>query len=173
MRNTISYTAALTALGLAIAGPTAAKAQTVIPDQPVETVITQQPVQTIQTTETVRTVRPGARPIVRKRVVTTTRQTVVSQRAVAVQPLYDVVPPAPLATRAYAPPLYDTVAPPLYDTVAPPLYDTVAPVPTVDDTYVNALPPGAAIPVYRYVYEPDRILVVDPVTNIAIQAIPR
>lgn len=165
MRNTISYTAALTALGLAIAGPTVAKAQTVIPDQPVETVITQQPVQTIQTTETVRTVRPGARPIVRKRVVTTTRQTVVSQRAVAVQPLYDVVPPAPLATRAYAPPLYDTVA--------PPLYDTVAPVPTVDDTYVNALPPGAAIPVYRYVYEPDRILVVDPVTNIAIQAIPR
>jgi hypothetical protein len=165
MRNTIYYTAALTALGLAIAGPTAAKAQTVIPDRPVETVITQQPVQTIQTTETVRTVRPGARPIVRKRVVTTTRQTVVSQRAVAVQPLYDVVPPAPLATRTYAPPLYDTVA--------PPLYDTVAPVPTVDDTYVNALPPGAAIPVYRYVYEPDRILVVDPVTNIAIQAIPR
>jgi hypothetical protein len=157
MRNTISYTAALTALGLAIAGPTAARAQTVIPDQPVETVITQQPVQTIQTTETVRTVRPGARPIVRKRVVTTTRQTVVSQRAVAVQPLYDVVQPAPLATRTYA----------------PPLYDTVAPVPTVDDTYVNALPPGAAIPVYRYVYEPDRILVVDPVTNIAIQAIPR
>lgn len=165
MRNTISYTAALAALGLAIAGPTAAKAQTVIPDQPVETVITQQPVQTIQTIETVRTVRPGARPIVRKRVVTTTRQTVVSQRAVAVQPLYDVVQPAPLATRTYAPPLYDTVA--------PPLYDTVAPVPTVDDTYVNALPPGAAIPVYRYVYEPDRILVVDPVTNIAIQAIPR
>jgi len=165
MRNTISYTAALTALGLAIAGPTAAKAQTVIPDRPVETVITQQPVQTIQTTETVRTVRPGARPIVRKRVVTTTRQTVVSQRAVAVQALYDVVPPAPLATRTYAPPLYDTVA--------PPLYDTVAPVPTVDDTYVNALAPGAAIPVYRYVYEPDRILVVDPVTNIAIQAIPR
>ena len=109
MRNTISYTAALTALGLAIAGPTAANAQTVIPDQPVETVITQQPVQTIQTTETVRTVRPGARPIVRKRVVTTTRQTVVSQRAVAAQPLYDVVPPAPLATRTYAPPLYDTL----------------------------------------------------------------
>src|SRR5580698_10935490 len=163
MRNTIS---ALTALGLAVAvGPTIANAQTVISDQPVETVITQQPVQTIQTTETVRTVRPGARPIVRKRVITTTRQTVVSQRAVAVQPLYDVVPPAPLATRTYAPPLYDTVA--------PPLYDTVAPVPTVDDTYVNALPPGAAIPFYRYVYEPDRILVVDPVTNIAIQAIPR
>src|SRR5579862_9798388 len=167
MRNTISYAAALTALGLAVgAGPTVANAQTVIPAQPVETVITQQPVQTVRTTETVRTVRPGARPIVRKRVVTTTRQTVVSQRAVVPQPLYDVVPAAPLATRTYAPPLYDTVA--------PPLYDTAAPSPTVDDTYVNAMPPaGAATPVYRYVYEPDRILVVDPVTNIAIQAIPR
>jgi hypothetical protein len=154
MRNTIS---ALTALGFAVAGgPTVANAQTVIPDQPVETVITQQPVQTVQTTETVRTVRPGARPIVRKRVVTTTRQTVVSQRAVTPQPLYDVVPPAPVVTRPYA----------------PPLYDVVAPAPT--DTYVNAMPPaGAAIPVYRYVYEPDRILVVDPTTNLAIQAIPR
>src|SRR5579862_972785 len=165
MRNTIS---ALTALGVAVAvGPTAANAQTVISDQPVETVITQQPLQqTVQTTETVRTVRPGARPVVRKRVVTTTRQTVVSQRALAPQPLYDVVPPAPVVTRTYAPPLYDTVA--------PPIYDTAAPAPTVDDTYVNALPPaGAATPVYRYVYEPDRILVVDPTTNIAIQAIPR
>ena len=156
MRTTIS---ALTALGVAVAvGPTVANAQTVISGQPVETVITQQPVQTVQTTETVRTVRTGARPTVRKRVVTTTRQTVVSQRAVVPQPLYDVAPLAPLATRTYA----------------PPLYDTVAPVPTVDDTYVNALAPaGAAIPVYRYVYEPDRILVIDPATNIAIQAIPR
>jgi hypothetical protein len=157
MRNTIS---ALTALGLAVAaGPTVASAQTVISDQPVETVITQQPVQTVQTTtETVRTVRPGARPIERKRVVTTTRQTVVSQRAVAPQPLYDVVPPAPLAARNYA----------------PPLYDVVAPAPNVDDSYVNTVPPtGAAYPIYRYVYEPDRILVIDPATNIAIQAIPR
>jgi hypothetical protein len=164
MRNTIS---ALTALGVAVAaGPTAANAQTVISGQPVETVITQQPVQTVQTTETIRTVRTGAQPTVRKRVVTTTRRTVVSQRTVAAQPLYDVAPPAPLATRTYAPPRYDAVA--------PPLYDTVAPVPTEDDTYVNALPAaGAAIPVYRYVYEPDRILVVDPATNIAIQAIPR
>ncbi len=173
MRNTISYAAVLTALGLTVAaGPT--NAQTIISGQPVETVITQQPVQTVQTTETVRTVRPGARPIVRKRVVTTTRQTVVSQRTVTPQPLYDVVPRAPLATRTYAPPLYDTVAPALYDTLSPALYDTVAPAPAVDDTYVNALPPaGTAVPVYRYVYEPDRILVVDPVTNIAIQAIPR
>ena len=32
---------------------------------------------------------------------------------------------------------------------------------------------GMPIPGYRYVYEPDRILVIDPYTNIAVQAIPR
>jgi hypothetical protein len=147
------------ALGLAVAaGPTVASAQTVISDQPVETVITQ-PVQTIQTTETVRTVRPGTR-IERKRVVTTTRRTVVSQRTLAPQPLYDVVPPAP--------------APVVTRTYTPPLYDVVAPAPVVEDTVVAPVPPAVApIPVYRYVYEPDRILVVDPVTNIAVQSIPR
>ena len=161
MRNTIS---ALTALGLAVAaGPTVANAQTVISDQPVETVITQQPVQTVQTTETVRTVRPGARPIVRKRVVTTTRQTVVSQRAVAPQPLYDVVPPAPLATRTYAPPLYDTCAALCSRAVRP----------WTIPTSMRCRLPARRIPIYRYVYEPDRILVIDPATNIAIQAIPR
>jgi hypothetical protein len=30
-----------------------------------------------------------------------------------------------------------------------------------------------AMPAYRYIYQPDRILVVDPYTNIAVQAIPR
>lgn len=156
MRHPIS---ALMALGLAVAaGPTVASAQTVISDQPVETVITQ-PVQTIQTTETVRTVRPGTR-IERKRVVTTTRRTVVSQRTLAPQPLYDVVPPAP--------------APVVTRTYTPPLYDVVAPAPVVEDTVVAPVPPAVApIPVYRYVYEPDRILVVDPVTNIAVQSIPR
>ncbi|HWX84041.1 MAG TPA: hypothetical protein VNZ48_10640 [Xanthobacteraceae bacterium] len=156
MRHPIS---ALTALGLAVAaGPTVASAQTVISGQPVETVITQ-PVQTIETTETVRTVRPATR-LERKRVVTTTRRTVVTQRAMAAQPLYDVVPPAP--------------APVVTRTYAPPLYDVAAPAPVVDDTVVAPLPPAIApIPVYRYVYEPDRILVVDPVTNIAIQSIPR
>src|SRR5579864_1862934 len=156
MRHPIS---ALTALGLAVAaGPTVASAQTVISDQPVETVITE-PVQTVQTTETVRTVRPATR-IERKRVVTTTRRTVVSQRTLAPQPLYDVVPPAP--------------APVVTRTYTPPLYDVVAPAPVVEDTVVAPVPPAVApIPVYRYVYEPDRILVVDPVTNIAIQSIPR
>lgn len=31
----------------------------------------------------------------------------------------------------------------------------------------------APMPTYRYVYEPDRILVIDPSSNIAVQAIPR
>lgn len=29
---------------------------------------------------------------------------------------------------------------------------------------------SAAMPIYRYVYEPDRIPLIDPATNIAIQA---
>jgi hypothetical protein len=171
MTNTIS-SAALAALGLAlVAGPPAAQAQTVITrdisGQPVETVITQQPVQTVQTTETVRTIRPNGRSSERR--VVTTRRTVVRQDVAqqplyAPQPLYDVVaPPAPVvAARPYGRPLYDTV---------------MAPVPTLDETAVNAavapVAPAPAIPVYRYVYEPDRILVIDPVTNIAVQSIPR
>jgi len=37
-------------------------------------------------------------------------------------------------------------------------------------TPVSATTP---MPTYRYVYEPDRILVIDPSSNIAVQAIPR
>ena len=169
MTNTLS-SAALAALCLSlVAGSTAANAQTVITrdisGQPVETVITQ-PVQTV-TTETTRTVRPNGR-VRERRVVTTTRRTVVNQAAVPAQPLYDVVtPPAPfvapapvVTTRTYGRPLYDMVA-----------------APTVDDTMINAavapIAPASAVPAYRYVYEPDRILVIDPVTNIAVQSIPR
>ena len=91
MRNQISCPALALAL---LAGTTAANAQTMITrdisGQPVETVVTQQPVETGQTVVTTRTLRPGR--TIRRRVVTTTRQTVVSQRAVAPQPLYDVEP---------------------------------------------------------------------------------
>jgi len=38
---------------------------------------------------------------------------------------------------------------------------------------VVAAPVATQPVIYRYVYEPDRILVIDPVTNIAVQAIPR
>jgi hypothetical protein len=188
-----------TALGLAlVAAAPAAHAQTVITREivirPVATVVAQQPlvtlpdgtvvqptvvqpmqtvqpVQTVQTTETVRTMRPAQR-VVRRQVVTTrtiTRQRIVPAPSLvarsvtmAPQPLYDVVAPAPFATG-----LDD-------DYSTPALYDTVAPV---------AVPPAVAIPplqgayttpfIYRYVYEPDRILVIDPNTGIAVQAIPR
>jgi hypothetical protein len=180
MRNPICYTA----LGVALfAGATAANAQTVITrdisSQPVETVITQQPVQTVQTVETVRTVRAAA-PVVRHRVVTTrtttVRRTVTPAPAIVArsapsypQPLYDqAVAPAPIARDwDYSRPLYDEVVP----APIPP-----APVPAatvVDDTLAGpAVGPNTAIP-YRYIYEPDRILVVDPATNLTIQAIPR
>jgi hypothetical protein len=155
MRSSISYVALAVALA---AGTSAANAQTVI-DQPVSTVITQQPVQTVRTTETVQTVRPAARATARRQVVTTRRTTVSEQ-----------VIPAPLAARAV---VATGIAPspqPLYDQA--PLYDTVA-APTVDETVINALPPVSTIPAYRYVYEPDRILVIDPTTGIAVQALPR
>jgi hypothetical protein len=35
------------------------------------------------------------------------------------------------------------------------------------------LSPTTPMPIYRYVYETDRILVIDPRTGIAVQAIPR
>jgi hypothetical protein len=150
MRRSISYAAL--AIGL-VGGAAAANAQTVITDQPVETVITQQPTETVQTVRTVRTTRP----VVSHRYVTTTRRTIVTQRVV----LAPVVT-APVATTTVA--SYPQPAR-LYDTVAPP---------TVDETMFNAGPaPAAIIPTYRYVYEPDRILVIDPSTGIAIQALPR
>jgi hypothetical protein len=131
-----------------------------------ETLITQ-PGQTVQTTETVRTVRPVASRAIRHEVVTTRTitRTVVPAPAVIARtvpatprPLYDEVSPAPIASDSdypYTRPLYDEV------TTSP-----VGVMPAVQDGY-------AATPVYRYVYEPDRILVIDPSTNIAVQSIPR
>jgi hypothetical protein len=143
-----------TTLGLALAAAApAAHAQTVYTQQPDGTVIAQEPVvaapapvvtQPAQTVRTVTTVRTE-RPVSRNRIVVT-RQTTVRDRAIASAP--PVVAP-PVATNPG--PLYDVVAP---DAVTP----AVA---------------GAPVPFYRYVYEPDRILVIDPSTGIAVQAIPR
>jgi hypothetical protein len=95
-----------------------------------------------------------------------------------------VIPAAPAvvaATVAAAPaPLYDAVP----ATVPPPAYDygdtadygaplNVAPAATVAPAPVVTAPVATAPVIYRYVYEPDRILVIDPTTNIAVQAIPR
>ena len=74
------------------------------------------------------------------------------------QPLYDEVAPAPLANPDNSPVLYDEAVP-------APVAPAIA-TPVVQDTYSEPV-------IYRYVYEPDRILVVDPNTGIAVQALPR
>jgi hypothetical protein len=115
----------------------------------------------------VRTTTPAVRHhVARTRTadrVTTVRTTTVQQIA------------APPATAAYdelpqGPPLYDVVAP------APPPLVAAQPIVPAAAPVVGGTAPlvaGTALPLYRYVYEPDRILVIDPTTNIAIQAIPR
>jgi hypothetical protein len=123
--------------------------------------------------------------------------------APAQQPLYDVAPapavapvadvyaapaPAPAYDYNYAAPGYGYAASPpdygygapgygsapaVYD-VAPAVAPAVGPAPVVTAPAVAPAPFVATQPViYRYVYEPDRILVIDPITNIAVQAIPR
>lgn len=188
MRNHISYTV----LGVAlVAGASAAQAETVITREvvapPVEAVVTQPDAMVVaqdavvtvpgtvattpvsETVETVRTVRsstvaPRARTARRHVVrdhtarVTTTR-TILRERIVPApvvepiaEPAYGDVVEAPMAP-AYPRPLYDVAAP------------AVAPAP--------AFGAGVAVPTYRYVYQPDRILVIDPYTNVTVQAIPR
>jgi len=196
MINHISYTA----LGIALlAGASAANAQTLIADQPGAVIVREQPARTVETVRTVRTVEPArsmkshhvARRASAKVVTTTTTRTIVRDRVVRgptviapapatysdmapapvvadmpySRPLYDVAPGAGLAEPAYSRPLYNVAAP----VVAPPPFVGAAPA-------IGAAPAaqsGMPIPGYRYVYEPDRILVIDPYTNIAVQAIPR
>ena len=189
MVNHISYTA----LGVALlAGASAASAQTVIAETPRSVIINERPARTVETVRTVRTVEPARRHIARttrtKVVTTTTTRTIVRDRVVpvptVVEPATTIVQPAPVvADVPYARPLYDVapgavIAEPAYSR---PLYDVAAPV-VAPAPFVGAAPPagtapaaqsGMPIPAYRYVYEPDRILVIDPYTNIAVQAIPR
>ena len=147
MINRISYTA----LGVALlAGASAANAQTVI-----------EPAPTVETVRTVRTVERD-RPVIHwhvarrapaRVVTTTTTRTIVRDRVV---PAPAVIAPAPVATETYG--------------------DVVPPAPVAAAPFVGAAPAaqaGVPIPGYRYVYEADRILVIDPYTNIAVQAIPR
>ena len=175
--------------------------ETIITQQPGSTLVAQEPVVTVpgtvvtepvatapvETVETVRTVRSTtisprhrivSRHVIRSRAanrVTTTRTTV-TERVVPAPVMV-----APPAVEAVAPPTYTDVVqgPPVAPAPAYPerLYDVVTPAPVV-------LPPaaavggamfgaGTAVPTYRYVYEPDRILVIDPYTNIAVQALPR
>ncbi|HEX4409174.1 MAG TPA: hypothetical protein VH206_10405 [Xanthobacteraceae bacterium] len=149
------------AAGLVLAAALPAQAQTFVTSAP--------SMQTIQTTETVRTVRPTRNA--RHEVVTT--RTVTRQVVPAAGTTTVIARPIPAPTLQ---PLYDTVSAPVVtssdaDYDGPPLYDTVAPVTAA--TVPAPFATGTAPVIYRYVYEPDRILVIDPATNIAIQSIPR
>jgi hypothetical protein len=125
--------------------------------------ITVEPMQTIETIETVRTIRPAARSATRREIVT--RRTTVrgfAANTYAQPPLYSYAGSAAIVSD----PAYGQTS--NYDygmSYARPLYNTVA-------TPAVAAPVIAA-PAYRYVYEWDRILVVDPSTNIVVQALPR
>jgi len=175
-----------TALGLTLAAAVPAAhaqavidaPQTVIAPQPVAvapstTTIVTHPARTVRTVTTVRTVRPAVR-----RRVTVTRHTYVTDRVipstttttttVAAAPAYGTVAVAPPYVGEPGPyargPLYDVVTPAPAPAPAPAIIPAAAPV---------AAPVGGAVPFYRYVYEDDRILVIDPNTGIAVQAIPR
>jgi hypothetical protein len=124
-----------------------------------------EPMQTIETIETVRTIRPVARSAARREIVT--RQTTVRGFApnTYAQPLYGYAGSAATVSA----PAYGQATNYGYGTsYARPLYNTVA---TPAITAVAA--PVITEPAYRYVYEWDRILVVDPSTNIIVQALPR
>jgi hypothetical protein len=157
------------------------------------------PPETTRTTRSVRTVRtfvPVRRQIVTTRTVTSRilpPEPAVAAETVAAapEPLYNAAPaavpaadfyPAPTYDYGYRAPVYDyAYRAPAYD-YGRPLYD-VAPAPIAPAATVAPPAPVVAAPVvapvatqpviYRYVYEWDRILVIDPVTGIAVQAIPR
>lgn len=122
------------------------------------------PVETVETVRTVRTSSPRRRrrSVARNRNVdvTVTKTTTVREGVVGAPAV--VAAPSVVAVPAYDAPLQ---RPRLYDVL------TLAPAVPVDP----AVTPAATIqgPGYRYVYQPDRILVVDPYTNVAVQAIPR
>jgi hypothetical protein len=183
-----SYAAVGAALGLAmVAGASAANAQTYIGPQQVVTL----PAATQVTTHTVRTVQPL--PGRRQEVTTTrtvTRRVLPGSTAVVAgsvvtspQPLYDQATPVEdmVTTPGYSRPLYDYAGPryarPAYDysgsVYSRPLYDEVATPPAATTVIDNGSILATQPYLYRYVYQPDRILVIDPATGDAIQSIPR
>jgi hypothetical protein len=148
------------ALGVAtLTGGSLAHAQTadtIIAAPAGAVVVAQAPIETVETVRTVSTTTPRhavhhpARSAKTADRVTTTR-TIAQQDIVAVPPVIGVAPPI----------------------VGPRYYNAVPPAPVAVPPDAAAVVPGPPVPAYRYVYEPDRILVIDPYTNIAVQALPR
>ena len=137
----------------------------------------------VQTVEPVRTVQSTTTP--RHKVanrptpnVTTTR-TSVHERVVPApmvaaapvpaiaQPGYTQVIEAPAAAWTYPAPLYDVVPGAVIAPLATPAPEGVLTQPVAGGAIVTP------VPTFRYVYEPDRILVIDAISGIAVQAMPR
>jgi hypothetical protein len=112
-------------------------ASTVAVTAPVETVET---VRTVTTTEPRRVHRRAVHPRTVDRVTTVTRTTTMRPGVVAAAPAYDEL------------------------THGPRLYDVATPAPVVGAATAIATP--MAMRAYRYVYQPDRILVVDPIPTL-------
>jgi|SRR5579871_2482963 hypothetical protein len=167
LRFSISHATLGGALSLAlVAAAPVANAQMVTP--PLATV----PAVQTTTTTTVHTIRTVPVHSARRQVVTTrtvTRSITPAAAPIAPppRPVYDTVAPA-VAAAPVAAAVGSEYAAPLYD-VAPTPAPVVATAPVVDSGPIAATQPF----IYRYIYEPDRILVVDPITGIAVQAIPR
>jgi hypothetical protein len=186
MRNSVIFAG----LGVAlVAGTSAARAQTVetivspaagpavvaqapvaVPPSgvrlpPAPTVAVTAPVETVETVRTVTSTEPRrvhrrvVHPRTVDRVTTITRTTTVQPGVVAAAPAYDELMRGPR--------LYDVV------TSAPAVAPAAPAIPAAPVLGATAVGAPMAMPTYRYIYQPDRILVVDPYTNIAVQAIPR
>jgi hypothetical protein len=176
------------ALGVALlAGTSLAQAQaveTVITPAPAPTVIAQEPVVVqppvvvsapapvvetvpLQTTETVRTERSTTRPARRiARAHTAGRRRLATETTTTVTESIGPAPVAPAVAAINQPTYTEVVRAPA--TYPAPLYDVVPG--TAPPPAVLAQPP---IPAYQYVYQPDRILVIDANTGVAVQALPR
>lgn len=149
-----------------VQGPVAVPPSGVLLPPPSAVAVTA-PVETVETVRTVTTTEPRrihsrvVHPRTVDRVTTVTRTTTVRPAVVAPS----AVAPGVVA----AAPFYDEPphGPRLYDVVTSP----PGTAPAVGTTTAIAAP--AAMPAYRYVYQSDRILVVDPYTNIPVQVIPR
>ena len=88
--------------------------------------------------------------------------------------------PPLVVTTAAATPAYVSGGPRYYNFAGRPMDITPALAPSLArqraGPAVNSAAPVVAtppMPAYRYVYEADRILVIDPSTNLPVQAIPR
>jgi hypothetical protein len=123
----------------------------------------------VQTTQMVRTVRSTTHPVRR----IARRHTFAPRRAATetTTTVTESIGPAPISpvVAAINQPTYTEVIRPQAAYPAP-LYDVVPAAAPPPPAAVLAQPP---IPAYRYVYQPDRILVIDANTGLAVQAIPR